>query len=175
MKISEEDAQRRVNAENNLANLATPTHVTLGRRGSGKRGRDIPEFLRDTISSLSNQPDVKSKDVASAFEVSDAEVSFCKSGRIGGHEPTEERRAKVDERLEKIKDTALLKLMASLNLIDDDRLEKCSAKELSGVALNMSRIVKEHTPQETNTGPAVQVVIYAPETKTERAYKVVDV
>jgi hypothetical protein len=175
MKISESDAQRRVNAENNLANLAVPSHIKMGHRGSGKRGKDIPEFLRDTISSLANQPDVRSKSVAEAFEVSDAEVSFCKSGRVGGHEPTEERRAKVDARLEQIKDTALLKLMASLNLIDGDRLEKCSAKELSGVALNMSRIVKEHTPQDTNTGPQVQVVIYAPETKSEKAYRIVDI
>ncbi len=174
MRISQKDAERRIGAENNLANLAV-THAPMPRRGSGKRGAGLPEFLRDTMANLAEQDDVKQKDVAEAFEVSDAEVSFCRSGRIGGKEPTAERAEKRDERLEKIKDVALIKLMASLNLIDDDRLEKCSAKELSAVAGNLSKIVKDHTDASVSGAPQVNVVIYSPEAKTEKNYRVVDV
>ena len=174
MRITEKDAQRRVSSENNLANLAV-THAVTPRRGSGKRGPALPEFLRDTLSDLANQPDVKQTDISEAFGVSDAEVSFCKTGRIGGLPPTEERAVKRDDRLSKIKDTAILKLMSSLNLINDTDLAGCKPKELSAIAVNLSRVVKDHTEQQsTLNGPQVNVVIYSPETRPESKYKVID-
>lgn len=172
MNIDTKEALRRLNSPSNLVNsMNRVSHVTLG---NPHRGRSVPEFLRDTIGALASTSSQTQQEIGTAFGVSQEAVSTFKSGKIGGRPANEARKAKLEERTAQIKDTALLKLMQSLNLIDDSKLEDLDAKGLSQVACNMSKVVNSLTEQEQVTQP-VNIIVYSPETKNESRYRVVDV
>jgi hypothetical protein len=82
------------------------------------------------------------------------------------HGATSVDTVEVEKKLTGIQDTALLKLMSSLNLITDDKLKKLSAKELSSFAANMSRVVKDTLPEQ-DKNQAVSIHLYAPEIRQE--------
>jgi adenine C2-methylase RlmN of 23S rRNA A2503 and tRNA A37 len=82
---------------------------------------------------------------------------------------------KVAETLAAGRDLALDKLMKSLNLISDDKLDKLTAKDLSTVTSNLSNTVSRLSPKETAQPNQVQVIIHAPVQKTEKDYQVVEI
>src|SRR5438477_336801 len=76
-----------------------------------------------------------------------------------------ELKAAVYGRLRTVQDKAIERLMLSLNLLDDEKLEKCNATDLSKVAANMSRVVDRTIPKESSQGSQVNLVLYAPKQK----------
>jgi len=75
---------------------------------------------------------------------------------------------------ERVRELALDKLMQALGLMDDDKFERASLKELSTVARDMSRVVESTSPRDQRT-PAMQIIIHAPSQKSEDSYLTVDV
>src|SRR5690348_12070695 len=151
MHITEDELRRRLHSTSNLASPETPNADTVDgpevvtselpfevrTKGVPHRGPQVPEFLRDVMGTLSLDPSCHQGQLAQSFGVSDSVVSAAKTGRVGGKPATLERKAKIEDRVQEVKDVALEKLMLSLGLISDDKLEDLSAKDLSGIASNM--------------------------------------
>lgn len=89
-----------------------------------------------------------------------------------GH--TKVDRKKVNGNIEQIQDIALLKLLASMNYIDDEKLKKANAKDLSGIAANMSKVLG-NTREKEEDGTKVHLHLYAPELRSEASFKVIEV
>jgi transcriptional regulator with XRE-family HTH domain len=72
-----------------------------------------------------------------------------------------------------VKDIAVEKLMESLNLITPAKLQKETAQGLSRVASNMAKVV--NLTQEQTKERDVTVIVYAPELRSEKSFKSIDV
>jgi hypothetical protein len=66
----------------------------------------------------------------------------------------------VDNAIERVRELALDKLMESLGLLTEEKVKKSTARDISVVAANMSRVVENVTPKQV--GGNVQLVLYAP-------------
>lgn len=106
--------------------------------------------------------------LAKEFGVSQSAIGEIEQGRTRVDEVS------VNKRLDEVQDVAMNKLLASLGYIDESKLEKLKATELSLVASNMSKIVGNIRQKDSNA-PLVTVQIYAPELKNESSYKTIEV
>lgn len=183
MKVTPQDALRRLNSESNLARLAVPSqkeviqnnvkHVDLVPNRSGSH--NLSEATRDAIENLAAIGGHGSqRKLAEVFNISESVVSTAKTGRVGGKPANEERAEKRDDRILAVKDIALRKLMESLNLCTEDKLLDMKAKDLGHFAASMSKVVSNFTQSEP-TQNNVNVVIYAPEMRDEVKYKTVEI
>ncbi len=134
----------------------------------------MPEFVRDSMADLVALGHSGQK-IADAFGVSRQSVSNAALGICGNRNPpNEERRAKIEARQLDIKDSALTKLMLSLNLITEENLSNEGPKALSLIAKNMSLVMNHIHTAEENKAP-VNIVVYTPEMKRTEQFKVIDV
>lgn len=194
MRLDREEAQRRLNSPNNLANTLAASSVKSALSAASadrtihstiKRGRqndtpNTPEFLRDAIGHVARSSSETQVAIGAAFGVSQETVSNYKTGQVGGVPPNEERRKKLRQDQEEIKDTALVKLMASLNLITQDKLEDPDdgvkhAAKLARIATDMGKVVHSLSSTSADSHSPVSIHIYSPEIKSESKYKVIDV
>lgn len=134
---------------------------------------NVPEPIREVIGALGELNSYK--DVARSFNVSIPTVSFAVSGEVGGKPANKDRKDAVVARRLSIEDIALTKLMKSLDLIDDDKMENCSAKELSQVSSNLAKVSQSMRDSTGSIGNQTNIVVYSPERRSEDTFKVVDV
>jgi len=167
MRISEEEARRRLSSARNITFIPSRPNVN--------KGPWVPEQVRDVIGTLALLPGASANEIGREFGVVHQTVSNYKTGHIGGLPANSERSAKVAERIESIKDTALSKLMQSLGLIDEGKMSDLDAVKLSQISTNMSRVVNNMILSPAATGAQVNITIYAPEAKKEASYKTIDV
>jgi hypothetical protein len=199
MNINRDEALRRLNSPNNLANrlsgevtsgsapaapvgsvgvpekpVHTPTSSSL--RRSGDRGAEVPEGQRDLIARAALLGLATQKDIGAHFGVPQQVVSTYKSGQVTPGENNAERKAAHGRRVEEIRDLALEKTMAALGLIDGAKLENLEAKDLGRFAKDMSAVYNQLAPKDAGDGRApIQLLVYAPKVQDESRYKVVDV
>lgn len=196
MRIDPNEARRRLSSSRNIANLAglrdvstptpeveAPVHqpeppATNVQHEDIKRGRQlgshtVPEPLRD-IMAQSVHDGATAASVARAFGVSADVAERAASGRVGGKPANATRAEQVKMRRLDIQDQALKRLMLSLNLLDEEKLADCSAKELANVAGQMAKVSKDVDMSESVQSPT-QILVYAPQLKDESRFKVVDV
>lgn len=167
MLLTEEQLEERLKSENNLANRFSGGQVvTLPRRGKKDGERDLTVEERTEIATRA-RIGIDPKEIASEFNTTVGNVSSIKHGNARINE------SEVESRIEKVRDLALERLMTSLGFMTNDKLEKCSAKDLSTIAANMSRAVEKTGPREGNNN--TQVIIYAPEIRKETSFKVVEI
>ena len=183
MRISYEEMQRRLGSPKNIANLhllpsplAADNVLHKDTRVKREKSPNVPEPLRDTLGTLALVPGNKQKNIAKEFELSESAISQYKTGRVGGLPATSERKTKVQDRIDYIKDQALDKLMSVLGLLGPDKLVNLDASDLGKLSVDMSKVVRSLTNQETSLNlNAPSIVIYSPESKDEAKYKVLDV
>ncbi len=173
MIVSREEAERRLKSSNNLcqpdAVASEPIHLPTEQ--TRHRSKEVPEFMRALAGTLGHTS--KAKEVAEATGIEAATIYQYKAGIIGG-KVDPDLKASVEAGLNKVQEIALEKLMLSLGLITDDKLNKCKASELSGVASDMARVIEKVRPA-IQVGEGAQIIIYAPKSKTEDKYKILDV
>ena len=188
MQITKEEALRRLNSTNNLANSlpSTPPPVpqveyrTTSKVGKSRQ-QNIPEEVRDTIGFLAAKATSENKKsgqhqvIADIFGVSRQTVQCAASGKVGGRPANFERKAKVIDREQDIKDTALTKLMMTLGLISEEKLEDLDAKGLAQVGSHLAKVSQALTPQVGSNAASVRLVVYAPQMRDEGKYNVIDV
>lgn len=195
MRIDETEAKRRLSSSRNIADLGrkqdssirpldspsssqeTGSNITHEEiiRGRHTGSRNVPEPVRDLMASMVIDG-ASAASVGRALGVSGDVAERSATGRVGGRPANADRLSKIKERKLDIQDSALVKLMRSLELIDDDKLLECSAKELSGISSNLAKV--HSTLEEKSDGGAgnnVNIVVFAPQQKREDRYKVVDV
>lgn len=180
--ITKEQADKRLSSENNVANLINKdtgqlTIVPIKKGGGSKAGAThLSEEQRILIGTLANQDRVKT--VAQTFSLSESHVKNLKHGRVDRagleHKTHEELKAAVEGKSLEARDVALDKLMVAMGLIDTDKLEGVSAKDLSVISSNMSRVYQNTYAQQMADGQKINIVVYSPEMKKVNDYKVVE-
>ncbi len=166
MLIDTEELKRRVGSDRNiLNNLARDTSVHRPAHPSVKRAR-IPTPLKVVAGVLARQEG--NVTAAREFGISTSTVSRAK---LGSDRSVADA---VDEASSRIRDLALDKVMASLGIIDEEKLENCGAKDASIIAKNLAFVAERMSPQ-TKSGTTVQLVVYAPQQREERQYNTIDV
>lgn len=111
------------------------------------------------------------KEIAAKYNITQPTVSYA------AKKAKKKDKRKVDEVINDLRDSALNRLCASIGLITDDKMANLDAVKLSIVSTNLARVVEKMTPkvEEKNEKNRMQVVIFAPETKKESAYRTVEI
>lgn len=176
MFISDQEKENRLGSGLRLSGnqLQVESHHFRGRTPGTK---NLPAFMRPIIGAagvLSGH-----KKTAEEFGVSKHVVSIYARGQApnaAGELPVDrpELKNKVDELVGRAQEKAAERLMSALGFITDDKLENVKARDLSGIAADMSRIIEKTSPKSGNSG-GTNIVIYAPNQKSEEAYEVIEV
>ena len=199
MFINKEEALRRLTSSANLASASfnVPRALPRGEASSSgeapsrevpsvehkqidrgfTRGKDLLGSKRTAIAKFTiENPKIRQEDVALLHGVSKSEVAACKSGKIGGRPANELNKGIRTEIINNAKDVALEKLMLALGLIDEEKLSGLeSAKDIGRFSKDMASVYNSLTAQQQNAGPQVNLIVYAPKSREEASFKVVDV
>ena len=171
MYITEEQLRAREASDKNLNRVMERVgiiEITKQRPGRNEGVKNLDEEERNQIAIRSRTGETQTS-LAHEFNVTTDTVCKIENGKVKGID--EER---VAREVNDIRDKALQKLMASLNLLSEEKLSKCNARDISTVSANMSRVVEKMMPKE-NQIQNTQVIIYAPELRQEKYFDVVEV
>lgn len=141
--------------------------VPLGQPGNKEKPKLDPE-QKDEIAFRARAGENQTT-LAKEFHVSQSAIGEIEQGR------TKVDEVAVQTRLDQVQDVAMNKLLESLGYISSDKLDKCKATDLSSIAANMSKVVSNVRVKTNDTGPIVNVNVYAPELRNERTFKTIEV
>lgn len=175
---TEEQIKERLSSEKNLVNrfgrqeptvpaLENIVITPLGNPGNKEKPK-LDQDSKDEIAFRARAGE-KQKDLAEEFGVSQSAIGEIEQGR------TKVNEAEVNRRLDAVQDVAMNKLLESLGYMTTDKLDKCKATDLSSIAANMSKVVSNVRTKNNDSGPVVQVQIFAPELRNEKTYKTIEV
>jgi DNA-binding XRE family transcriptional regulator len=167
MLVDNDEADARLSSPLNLANRFSIRHELLKGKGRPDKKENLTQDERDEIAVRARAGENQTK-LAKEFGISQPSISHIERGKSKTDE------VKVEKALNHVRDRALSRLMSSLGLLTDDKLSGCSARDLSLVAANMSRVVEKTIPKE-NTQSGINLIIYSPELKRESGFKVVEI
>lgn len=176
--VSDKDFQSEV--ANTVPSVESPVTTTIEpiNRGRGAGNVEVPDSLRNVIGDEAVTNGRQSAaELARQFGISQSSVSAYGVGATSTSSYADRPNGKViKEAKERIAKRARGKLMRALNKITDDKLESANAKDLAGIAKDMSAIVKTMEPDDrgvpqNNNGPTF--VFYAPQVRSEEQYAVV--
>jgi hypothetical protein len=172
MFLTEQQSRERLTSQQNLANRfgkhANVKEIPLNLPGRNKGTKTISQETRDEIA-LRAKMGEPHREICKDYGIVHQAVTEIAVGRAGKVSKT------FDSTLAEVRDIALERLMKSMGLMNDDKLSGCSAKDLSAIAANMSRVVERTIPTDNNNGTKVEVVIYTPEPRQEKYYDTVEV
>jgi predicted transcriptional regulator len=173
MLLTEEQANERLNSEKNLANrFSRSDEGRIEERVINRPGKE--QGLGNLSPEAKNEIAIRSRlgesqvALANEFGVTQPTVSYIERGK------TKTDEEKVESAINQVRDKALERLMHSLGLITDDKLSGCSAKDLSTIASNMSRVVEKTIPR-AEVDNKINLVIYAPELRQEKSFKTIEI
>lgn len=116
------------------------------------------------------------REVGAALGMSHHSVAQYAKGQSTPNVPNLELKGKLEADLSKVRDKALERLLSSLDLLDDDKVGKASAKDISSIAANMSKVMASTLPKEdANANIRAQLIVYAPTQITENKFEVVEI
>jgi hypothetical protein len=150
-------------------------------RGRGAGNVEVPNPLRNVIGDeLQTNGRESAVELARHFGISPSSVSAYGIGATSTASYADRPNgAVVKQARERIAKRARGKLIKALNKITDDKLEAANAKDLAGIAKDMSAVVRSMEPDDskvpgqTNNGPTF--VFYAPQVRSEDHFDVVHV
>lgn len=169
MFITEDDKERRLEQSEQLFSSLSIERINRGRGNSS----NVPEFLRPIIGAsvfLSGE-----KATREAFGLkSTAGTWSAKTGRTTPLGPvSEERVSQIENIIGTAQEKAAEKLVQALGLITPEKMEGTKARDLSGIAADMSRILEKTSPK-SNSFAGANIVIYAPNQRKEESYDVIE-
>lgn len=148
-------------------------------RGRGKGNVEVPEGLRKLIADehLTNGRQA-AIDLASDFDISPSSVSAYANGATSTatyNKPDQTLTNYLNARKSRLSKKALTKLGLALSGLTEDKLKDVKARDLAGIAKDMSTIAKNMEPPNANgsDGNAPKFVIYAPTVRDERSYETI--
>ena len=155
----------------------SPVKIEQIQKGRGLGNVAVPEGLRKLIgeeSALYGRE--KALELANDFGISESSVSAYAKGATSTssyNKPDQGLLAYLTTRKSRLAKKALHKLSLSLNAIDEDKLKDVKARDLAGIAKDMSVIAKNMEPPNTENGGsnAPQFIVYAPQIRDERSYE----
>jgi predicted transcriptional regulator len=156
-----------VNKETIEERLKSPANIVHKGYGKSQNSKpDQPEFLKEVEAGLVIQGESQ-REIAKAFEVSQPAVSYAFNGKNLNSEGVSRLSSRKSEAQEK----ALDRLMDALDLMDEDKLSKCKAVDLSAIASNMSKVVEKMEGKANTTNNVL--VIYAPKQRDESDFETI--
>lgn len=164
-ELAKEPTEEPLNSISSTQHTVTEKVITL----PGKNRINLTKEERTNIALESRLGTETQLELARAHDITPLAVHNIHTGKVKGIDE-----ARVERMINSVKDRALDRLMASLGLLNDDKLSGCSAKDLSVIASNMGRVVEKIQPKEIQADN-INFIIYAPELKQERAYETVEV
>lgn len=111
---------------------------------------------------------------AKEFGVSFTTAARAAEGKTSAGDEVPAVKTEVQSRLEAVATQAIDRLVAALNGLTDEKIEKEKATGISKIASDMAGVVEKVTPKNKEADN-VQVVIYAPQVREERDYETIDV
>ena len=184
MLLTKEQAERRLNSPDNLANQLTHENgrfklIKMNRGGHATKGKPHDNYTDEeraylaAISKVSSVPDV-----CNIFGVSDDAVWNWRAGRVrraGDPELKEHPKLKqsIEDRLGITRDAALDKLMETLGLMSKDKISDCNAVQQSTIANNLSTVVGKTMPSTMSISGS-NVVVYAPQQRKIKDFDIQD-
>ena len=191
MFISDESFEERIRHEENIlaedaAIDALVNGVILNRtekkEGAGRAKGDlnIPPIFRELIAIQAHVGGGTQKEIAQSYGISESRVAMLKGGQVTGKRQTLSSatlQIALEDSLGKVRDRALDRITKALGCMDDESLEDTSAKELSAIVANLSRVVTATMPKNNDSNSTVnnfQTVFFAPESKQIDSYPVVE-
>lgn len=151
-------------------------------RGRSDGDNNVPDSLRQIIgetSVLDGRQDALQ--LASMFGVSPSSVSAYAKGATSTksyNQPSSSIISHINKSRARATKKASKVLNAALEAISQEKLDYADATDLSGIAKDMSVIIKNLEPQkeaQSDESKAPQFVIYAPSFKDERSFEVITV
>lgn len=179
-EVNEESFWPSTDDDNETKTIDIPAEIHDIRKGRGIGSNEIPESLRALIGQTALEDGNKAaKVLTEAFGISDSSLSAYKHGSTSTasySEPSPELKTHVDSTREKITKRATSQLFAALEGITKEKLEATKAKDLAGVAKDMSAIIRNMEPEVDKT-PDQQnnYILYAPQFVTEEKFDVIEV
>lgn len=177
MQLNEEQAKERLASPDNLANRLAAFRA--GRKkvldenvlsvSAGRQLPRLPDEVKQEIVERAASGTERQKDIAVEYGITQADVSYLKRS-------SNERERESASALEKsIKDQACEKMMLAMGLITQEKLEKLKVRDLSNVSTAMAKVLNVVAPKNANQAPLVNLVVYAPEVRDEKSFKIVEI
>ena len=161
----------------------TPVVVEIEKPGRKEGDTNVPESLRKLIADehLLNGREAALQ-LASSFGISSSSVSAYAKGATSTtsyNSPNKSLISHINKSRERAVKRASKTLNGALAAITQDKLDYADASDLSGIAKDMSVIIKNLEPQKVETvsegNKAPQFIIYAPTFKKEESFEVIQV
>lgn len=181
MVINKEEMDRRLLAAKNLARFARDLDPAVESVSQSKEEiSPLPTAKRE------NNPRSENKEariVAGALYRSGQlsakeaakEMGLTPNQVIGAaHSKDTDVQTRMESNINRAREMALDKMIDALGLLDNERMQDCSVRDIASVAEKMHRIAsgsRESGPREDS----VKLIIYAPEQKKMNDFKVIDV
>jgi predicted transcriptional regulator len=115
------------------------------------------------------------REVGKALGMSQHAVAQYAKGQSSPGVPNPELKSKLDESLSQVRDKAFERLLSSLDLLDDEKIKKATARDISAISANMSKVVGNTLPKDTETNVRAQLIVYAPTQINENKFEVVEI
>ena len=152
-------------------------------RGRKEGDVNVPESLRKVIAeeALLNGR-ASAVDLAKGFGISASSVSAYSNGATSTtsyNSPNKSLISHINKSRERAVKRASKTLNSALAAITQDKLDYADASDLSGIAKDMSVIIKNLEPRsesdDSNSPKTPQFVIFAPSFRKEESFEVIDV
>ena len=169
--------------EKEIEDLSKPTPETKPcviidiARGRGSKP-ETPESLRKIIGDTALEGS-SPQAIAEAFHISPSSISAYKVGATSTasyNKPNKELKDHTDKTRQQITKRASRRIMSAMKHITEDKIANAKLKDISGIAKDMSAVIKNIQPKDNNgmNVTATQYLIYAPRIKKEDEFEVVE-
>lgn len=156
--------------------------VDITSRGRKEGDVNVPDSLRNIIGDTA-VTDGRQEALAlgETFGISPSAVSAYSKGATSTASYNDTpNKANIDGAKQRIAKRARAKLMLALTHLTTEKLEGAKARDIAGIARDMSQVMKNVEPETTgkggiNTGDGPTFVFYAPQTREEKTYEVIQV
>lgn len=145
-------------------------------RGRGNTS-EVPEPLRALIATESLSG-AQTKLLAETFGVSEHSVKAYAHGATSlrtYNKPDPALTKAIENHREQIIGPATSRLLAAINAITEEKLDKAKVRDVAGVASSMSQVIKNMTPDSNGITNNQQVIIYKPRMRAEDEYETIEV
>ncbi len=140
---------------------------------------NVPDSLRQIIGATSFENGRSDAiELGKQFGISPSAVSAYAHGSTStaSYDKTPNTSIIAKSRI-RVQKRAMNRLMGALEHLTPEKLGEAKARDLAGIAKDMSAVVKSLEPENPDNGkdkaPVPQFVVYAPQFKDERSYEVI--
>lgn len=177
--VNDLELEQEINRLNKVPKVITPQLINP-ESGRGKGNIQVPESLRKIIGET-NVLDGRQEalTIAKEFGVSPSSVSAYANGAnsTASYRNPTDIKSFIDKSRKRIQNKARSKLFMALEQITEEKLAEAKLRDVSGVARDMSSIIRDTEPK-TENGISIngsKVIVYRPRMREEEDYETIAV